>query len=429
LVCRWSTDGQRIRTLLPPKFRDLPAVADSQTELTEKAHRTVARITSALDRGDSASIVQIVELIREVTCKLESISVQQLGEAVGRDLLTMSRVISVAHTLGYNPEGVEISTINQAIQVIGFNKIRNRALSLMLLNNAASANPGDKRDVAASALVSGLVAQTIRERINPHDAEDAFVCTALRNDGRIMLANFLPDEYQEAVSRSGRGESESKSFREHFDLTTLEPSVELLGRSRMPRNLMLSLGEVTPAMRKSDTMSTEQELSVRATFADELCQLMHQPSPTVENFSESALHLLQSFGPNIPLSEDELFDTLIQVSNILKTFGGLHADNALNCPLLNRLSSIALERVRMEDSNSRDGLMNIGDTDVADGISGRHHDDALAASGGRFPADDFASGSGRDRNDHRGLRITGRQQAHCAHHPLVAATPVVETTH
>lgn len=320
----------------------MPAVADSRTEQAEKAQRTIAQIKSALDSGESASIAQIVELIRDVTCKFESISVQQLGEAVGRDLLTMSRVISIAHSLGYNPEGVEITTINQAIHVIGFDKIRNLALSLMLMQNATASGAAEKRNVAASALAGGLVAQVIREKTNPRDAEEAFVCAALRNFGRIMLANLLPDQYQEAVRRSA-GESEANVFRECFGLTPLELSAELLGQTGLPKSMVVGLREVTPSMRSSKSLSTEQEIPVLATFTAELCELMDQPSSTVESFSDKALRLVQSFGPNIALSEDELFDVLDQVSSTLNTFGALQSDSALNCPMLNRLKALALK--------------------------------------------------------------------------------------
>jgi len=128
---------------------------DPISESADRGRETVACVRAGLDSGKSASIAQIVELIREVTCKFETISVQELGEVIGRDLLTMSRVISVAHTLGYNPDGVEIGTIIQAIHVIGLNKIRHLTLSLMLVQNPSSDAVIEKRNVAVFALVSG----------------------------------------------------------------------------------------------------------------------------------------------------------------------------------------------------------------------------------------------------------------------------------
>lgn len=302
--------------------------------------QTIARIRTALDSGRAPSIAQIVELIREVTCKFETISVQGLGEVIGRDLLTMSRVISVAHTLGYNPEGVEISTINQAIHVIGFNKIRNLALSLMLMQNAASDAAAEKRHVAAHALVSGLIAQAVRQRRRPDDAEEAFVCAALRNYGRIMLANFLPAEYRQALA-AVPSQGEAAAFRAGFGLSPLELSVALLEQSRMPRGVMIGLREVSNAERASSHLPVELELPVIADFAEELCRLANEPGLDVREFGEQAMRLVRSYGPCIELTEDELFDVLEEIAGTLNMFGALQPSHALGSHLLQRLKLLA----------------------------------------------------------------------------------------
>ena len=314
---------------------------DSIADLADRGRQTVARIRAALDSGKSASIAQIVELIREVTCKFETISVQGLGEVIGRDLLTMSRVISVAHTLGYNPEGVEISTINQAIHVIGFNKIRNLALSLMLMQNAATEAALEKRNVAAFALVSGLISQAVRLHQHPDDAEEAFVCAALRNYGRIMLANFLPEEYRRAVAASP-GAGEANAFRREFGLTPLELSAALLEQAHMPRNIIIGLRDVASSERSATGLSPELELPVIADFAEALCRLANEPGLDAGQFSEQAMRLARTYGPNVALTEDELFEVLEEIANTLNMFGALQSGHALSSNLLQRLKALAL---------------------------------------------------------------------------------------
>ncbi len=310
------------------------------TDPTQRSRQTVARIRAALEAGQSASIAQIVELIREVTCKFETISVQGLGEVIGRDLLTMSRVISVAHTLGYNPEGVEISTINQAIHVIGFNKIRNLALSLMLLQNAATNTAAEKRNIAAFALVAGLIAQAVRQRSRPDDAEEAFVCAALRNYGRIMLANFLPDEYRKAAAASSL-KGEAGAFRGEFGLTALELSAALLEQKRMPRGITIGLREVTGGERSSGNLPPEMELPVIADFAEALCRLANEPGLDARQFREQAMRLVRSYGSNVGLTEDQLHDVLEEIAGTLNMFGPLDPGHALSSPLLQRLKHLA----------------------------------------------------------------------------------------
>lgn len=345
----------------------MPVVETPAADQSERARQTLARIRAALDAGKSAGIAQIVELIREVTCKFETISVQALGEVIGRDLLTMSRVISVAHTLGFNPEGVEISTISQAIHVIGFNKIRNLALSLMLMQNASSSAATEKRNVAALALVSGLIAQGVRSRQDPQDAEEAFVCAALRNYGRIMLANFLPEEYRAALSQANH-RGEGPAFREQFGYTPLELTHALFEHSRMPRNILHGLREVPPAT-KSAPLSQEMELPVVADFAEALSRLIARTRDDRDAFKQQAAQLVSSYGSNIGMSADDLLEILLEVGGTLNMFGALTPGNSLNCPLLSNLSLLA--GIRSQVSAPAEAIKPTEASDVSPAVDGK----------------------------------------------------------
>jgi len=135
-----------------------------------------------------------VQLIQALSAKAREISVTDLAEIVQKHVTVMAKVIAVANTLGYNPSGIEIGTVSQAIQVIGFERIRSLVTSLILVHDAVDATAAmDQRDTAMLALCSGLVAQQVsRDRGTP-DPEQAFVAASLRNFGRLLLATYLTD--------------------------------------------------------------------------------------------------------------------------------------------------------------------------------------------------------------------------------------------
>src|SRR5262249_54233589 len=167
--------------------------------LNPLACQTLALVKEALQTSDAASVVQVIRLIREIADKGHSMPVQQLAEIIARDLTTMSKVLRAANTLGYNPEGIEVTTITQAINIIGFEKVRNLAISLLLVENAeGKVLAEESRAVAGLAVASGLVAQSIMEQKGRLDPEQSFVCAALRNYGKLLLTTFLLSEYQRA---------------------------------------------------------------------------------------------------------------------------------------------------------------------------------------------------------------------------------------
>lgn len=310
-----------------------------------RAERTVARIQTALAEGGSASLMQIVELIREVTYKVETISVQQLGEVVGRDLPTMSRVLGVAHTLGYNPEGVEISNLPHAIHVIGFTKIRNLAISLLLMDHATATHTTPaKRDVAAAALTAGLLAQSIERRQQPAAAEDAFVCAALRHYGWMMAAQFLPEETAE-IHGLAADQPTAHAFETVLGLSPLELSRRLLSlHGRLPRGVMNGLRDVDSKHRSNASIWPDQEIPVVADFSEAMCRLMSRPGLTRESFREEATRLLEAYDGSVRLTEEELAERLVEVGGTLKTFSRMFSNRGDQCLLLERLAAFVNNR-------------------------------------------------------------------------------------
>ena len=156
---------------------------------TTPASRTIASLMEAMETRPSAAFTQIVRLIQEITSKAESISVKELAEVIGSDLSTMTRVLGVANTIGYNPTGADVTTIQQAVQTIGFEKIRNIALAILLLESAERGAAGAAcRQVAGHALSSATIAAALTEEAKGADPEQTFVCAALRSVPLLSVA-------------------------------------------------------------------------------------------------------------------------------------------------------------------------------------------------------------------------------------------------
>src|SRR5262249_27301763 len=126
------------------------------------AAETVRRVREALAHSETACVTQVLEIVQELSQKAEHLSVQDLAGLIGRDLTTVTKIMKAAPCLGYTPGAVEVSTLSEAIAVIGFEKIRNLVLSLLLIETAEGRNSTKaSQEVAALALTSGLTAQTL----------------------------------------------------------------------------------------------------------------------------------------------------------------------------------------------------------------------------------------------------------------------------
>ena len=271
------------------------------------AKQTLLRATSALKTDALASMPQILQLVHTLSSKNLDVTVQELAELVKKDPAVLAKTLMVANGFGYNPNGIRVESAMEAIQVIGFERVRTLALSLLLAEQTRRVrSPDEQREAAAHALCSGFIAQSVTEAQGLPHAESAYVCGALRHFGRIVMTCFMTAEYRRA-----RGlvdvVPEDEAFRQIFGLTPLELGHELLRAEQLPEEILAALRECDPASISASSITPEQRMLVVADFSTQLCELIFAPNLPADEFSKrtSALvgrfaHLLPGVGAQIP---------------------------------------------------------------------------------------------------------------------------------
>lgn len=260
-----------------------------------------------------------MQLIHALSAKALNISVAELADLVQKDMTVMTKVIAAANTLGYNPSGVPIATVTQAIQVIGFERIQSLAMSLMFIRHAENTqNAEEQRATAMLALSSGLVAQEIAGARFDIDPELAFVAASLRNFGRLLITAFMMKEYEEAKVLA-RDMPDDEAYRQVFGLTPLELGRELLSSSNLPPLILETLRECDP--RTLDTMrSADAQLLAVAEFSVQICQLAMNRSVNLAEFERDSRHLVERFKGHLTFAPEEVSSLLNYTSERLNQF-------------------------------------------------------------------------------------------------------------
>ena len=296
----------------------------------ELATRTIQRINSALEKRQVAGVPEVIHLIQELSTKAFSITIKELAEIISQDVAVTAKVISAANTVGYNPTGVPVNTVSQSIQVIGFERVRNLAISLLLVQNAEQTmSVQEQREAASFALSSGLVAQALMEQQGSADPEQAFVCTSLRNYGRLLMTTFLIDEYREALDRASQV-GEELAFREIFGLTPLELSYHLLLSSHLPKEILRSLQTLPPGMVQSTALRPEDELLVMADLSVRLCSLATNADLEPEQFKRGAAALCERYGKTFKVDQDGLQDAFQWAAARMNSFSQTYGIRSLS---------------------------------------------------------------------------------------------------
>lgn len=305
------------------------------------AAQTIARITDALAHSETACVTQVLEIIQEMSNRADRLSVQDLAEIIGRDLTTVTKIMRAANCLGYNPGAVDVTTLTEAIYVIGFERIRNLAISLLLIENAEKRLGGrETQDVAALALTSGLLSQAVVQGTTALNSDQAFVCAALRHYGKLLLSTFLPEGYREALSLS-REMGFDAACRMRFGISALSLGRHILSEGHLPKVIGHCLLDATVGMAESDTLSEQDRLLVIAEFSSRVCELIASPETTEADFEAGLTRLVKTYSNSVSLTSKDVKKMLAAVDQMIGMVGRAEGLQTLSSPLIARIHQLA----------------------------------------------------------------------------------------
>jgi hypothetical protein len=306
--------------------------------LSPLANQTVARIQQALRTNEAASLPEVIKLIEELSSRAFTISVQELADLISRDTMVTAKVIQAANTFGFNPFGHTVTTVTQAIHVVGFNKIRNLALSMLLIEKALhGSQPEALRESAALALCSGLFAQALTSLHADQDPEQAFVFACLRHYGRLLLTTFLTTEFQQVQQRPV-GETEAEACRRVFGLTPLELTNRLFEDSRLPRAILRCLQDVPPAQLTQPAATPEERLTAITHFAATLGEIVVSSRVGAAGFAEATEQLRSCFGDKLQLTPDAIGILMKVVDQSIRSFTKTYGVKSIATGVIQRIS-------------------------------------------------------------------------------------------
>lgn len=298
-------------------------VEDKEME-ADLAARTLDRATSAMQTAKIACLPEIVKLLRTLSGKSGEISIMELAEVIQNDPVILTKVIGAANTLAYNPNAVPVTSVNQAIHVIGYERIRSLAMSLMLAEQASrSQSVEEQREIAAQALISGCLAQSIASRRYLLDKEQAFICGCLRTFGHVVMAACMFDEYKQAKDLAGRL-PDDEAYRGIFGLTPLELGHQLLKAANLPEEILATLRALPlDAFAVLDTRPDEQ-MRALIDCSSRLAQLTCDPRITPDEFASRSIELARLYENALPNLAEEVSSLMQsatrQMDHIVSTF-------------------------------------------------------------------------------------------------------------
>ena len=181
------------------------------------------------------SVQRILELTRDVNC-----SPKDLVQVIDKDPVVTVKVLRVVNSAYYSlPK--QITSINHAVVYLGFNTIKNLALSIAAIGMLPASNAAgfDGAQYLIHSLSTAAIAKQLALRLDDADPMDCFIAGLLHDFGKVVFAQFMPSEFRQALEFSqASGGSLHLALRELIGADHAVVGAMLVEKWRFPQELV-----------------------------------------------------------------------------------------------------------------------------------------------------------------------------------------------
>lgn len=167
--------------------------------MTEDFHRQLEEMVARMP-AFPASVQRVLKLTSDIGC-----SAKELVQVIEHDPVMTLKILKLLNS-AYFSLPRKITSIHQSVVYLGFNTIKNVALSIATLgilpqkNKAGFDTQGYLKHSLSTAAITRLLHQKFRHK--DFDASDCFVAGLLHDIGKVVYAQFNPEGFAQIIQRS-----------------------------------------------------------------------------------------------------------------------------------------------------------------------------------------------------------------------------------
>lgn len=259
-------------------------------------------------KSDFPALSGIIHEINKIVAS-ESEGSSKLAQAILQDFSLTNKLLKLVNTVSYSQFGGQINTISKAVSILGFESVRNIAMTLILmdfLQNKSQAQ--DLKDDVISSFFSGVVAVQLSAGMNSQDVEETMICSMFLNLGR-MIAKFYFFEESEEITRlvEDKGLDEDKAALKVLGVSYNDLGIGIAKTWNFPDRLIAGMQKIQGDKIGMPT-SDIGRISVTVNMANELCAIATANNPADK---EQALNKIRErYAGVMDVSEEKLSSAL-----------------------------------------------------------------------------------------------------------------------
>ena len=199
------------------------------------------------------SVQRVLELTRDVNS-----SPKELVDVIDKDPVLTVKVLKVVNSAYYRMPK-QITSVGHSVVYLGINTIKNLALSIAAIGMLPAKNEAgfDGQQYLLHSLATAAIAKQLAGRLPDADPMDCFIAGLLHDFGKVVLAQFMPNEFRKALQASlQQGQSLHLALRETIGVDHAVVGAMLVEKWRFAPHLVEAIrNQYGPEMGDSDMIA------------------------------------------------------------------------------------------------------------------------------------------------------------------------------
>ena len=236
-------------------------------------------------------------------------NVNTLSNTILKDFALTNKILRLVNSAYYRTSGGgAISTVSRAIVVLGFDTIRNIAVSLILFEHLENkGHAGALKEEFLRANLGGMLAKDLAKALL-RNTEEVFICAMFHNLGRLLTNYYFPEEAQEIQRQMQLANtSEGKASARVLGLTYEDLGIGVARSWGFPDTLVRSMRKM-PSGAVRPPATREDRVHVVAAFSDEICRAVECNDPLQR--AQQIEQVRSRFADSLAVSATQLQESL-----------------------------------------------------------------------------------------------------------------------
>ena len=179
----------------------LPQDAAVDEHLSAILHKSLARdpelrFQTVAQFGEALS--ESVSAINKIA-NSETESIDKLSNTILKDFALTNKLLRLVNSAYFRQAGGgSISTVSRAVIVLGFEAVRNIAITVLLFDHLQNnSNANQLKEDFLRANMAGVLAKDLGATAHMRDLEQSFICSLFHSLGRLLSQYYFPEDAEE----------------------------------------------------------------------------------------------------------------------------------------------------------------------------------------------------------------------------------------